>query len=130
MKIEDKEIVVAYNPWSLYWPSSIQQEAERFSIRRCLEFLESPDTGRIKVKEPIQYNEVEITLHGRCPDEENPDFDHECQFTVIFGKDELDEEEKKRVLTVIGIKWPGKNAYIWKMKGNAAKALGLPRFYL
>jgi hypothetical protein len=97
--------VATYNPWDYYLPEYIQLEANHFSVRRILEFLESAPVGMnprsLTIVEPIPDDEVSFKLFGWCPDPERLDEVIGCSFVVTLRAAELADDEKKRVMACV-----------------------------
>lgn len=121
------QIIPSVNIWQLYHATSIQKEEETFTKFRVLDFLESPFTKKVYVQEPVGANHVNFRISGSCPDELG--FDVDVSFRTHLNEKELDEEEKKRVLRIIGAHWPARVGPMYKMKQSVAKALNIPRFF-
>lgn len=118
-----------YNPWSFYMAESIGFEAEWFSVRRRLEFMEAPATNQVYVKSPPPNSDrVEVTVTGRCHD---PEGLGETWVRLSFELEtgELGDDEKERALRAIGTRYSGSSLNHRTTRNSAARALGMPRFF-
>lgn len=122
-----------YNPWTYYYADTILIEADGFSIKRYIEFMESPHTRAVWVKSPPGADYLEIAVTGQCSDGLGGDV--VCRFAFVVYSDGADvvvptDEEKKRILAEIGRRYPGKTTpNHLRTKREAARVLGMPRYF-
>lgn len=114
--------------WDFYFPDTIQDAVDGWTLERCLAFLEDPKTKGLAVMEPIGNEHVDLKLAGECSGYlhgESPcKYPAEVYFRIWRG--ELSAEQKRAVMAAVKRAYPGSHGEMWQVRRKTAAALNTP----